>query len=151
MDCTVARKFVGEDAKVTSVGLKTIVVDIISGKSKPKGKTYRFAQCILLKHAVVEPKSEGRKALVEQKEAPKAPVEQKEAPKQKEAPQEEQPKAQTEEEQPKAQSQTEEEQPKAETEEQPKDKQHALNEALSEEAAEKMAASIFDLEADDLT
>lgn len=51
LDATVAKKFVGEDAKVTSVGAKTVVVDIVSGKSLVKGKTYRFNQCILLEKA----------------------------------------------------------------------------------------------------
>ena len=65
LDCIVAKKFVGEDAQVTSVGLKTLVVDIISGKSMPKGKTYKHSQCILVQKRSAAPKT-GRKTPVEQ-------------------------------------------------------------------------------------
>ena len=56
---------------VTSVGVNTLVVDIISGKSMPKGKTYKHSQCIMVKKQSqsAAPKT-GRKAPDDEKKAP---------------------------------------------------------------------------------
>ena len=71
---TAAKKFVGEEAIVTSVAAKTVTTDVLTGKNQIKGKSFKFSQCIVVRKAQAARPKRGRPPAAEGKDDEEHPV-----------------------------------------------------------------------------